>query len=529
MPDLLFHNGPIYTLDPQQPLVDALLVRDDRIISVGPAPVVRSVIEGHYEEVNLNGHALMPGLTDAHIHLMWTGLNALSIDLDEVASLNVALDRIAAHAAQLPDGAWVRGHGWNHALWGNRWPTAADLDRVTAGHPALLSRKDGHSVWLNSAGLQLAGVDAATGDPSGGAIQRDAQGEPNGILLETANDLGYDAVPDYTYAEKRTAMQQAIAHCHRLGLTSLHMPEGPAALAIFRDLRDANELRIRGLCHLRYNQLDQAIELGLRSGLGDEWVRVGGVKIFSDGSLGSCTCHMLAPFVGTESNYGLPTVPEEELHAAVIKAATNGIALAIHAIGDRANRNVLDALSHPAVRAAHCAMPHRIEHAQHLDPADIDRFAQLGVVASMQPIHATADMEIAERLLGRERCASSYAWQPLLRSGAILAFGSDAPVETFDPWRGIHAAVTRQRPDNTPPGGWHPELAISLQAALDAYTLGPTHASAETALKGALIAGKFADLVVLDADPFAIPSAELQRVRVLQTVVGGQSVWEAPA
>ncbi|HEY0601426.1 MAG TPA: amidohydrolase [Herpetosiphonaceae bacterium] len=533
MPDLLFHGGAIYTLDPQQPQVEALLVRDDTIVAAGAAAEVREHLRPGYEDIALGGRAVVPGLTDAHIHLLWTGIHSQNVNLDGVRSLDEALEMIRRHAEQLPEGAWLRGHGWNHALWEYRWPTAVELDRVTQGHPAILSRKDGHSVWANSQALTIAGIDDRTPDPDGGLIQRDELGQPTGILLENANDLIYSVVPEPSLAENVQALRRIIRACNQRGLTSLHMPEGSSTLAALQVLYGAGQLDARCLYHLPYRQLDDYIALGVRSGFGDEWLRIGGVKIFSDGSLGSCTCHMLSPFAGSTSNYGIPTIPEEELYDAVRKANTNGISVAVHAIGDRANRTVLDAIA--AQEQAFVAigedvikpvLRNRIEHAQHLDPADVPRFAALGVIASMQPVHATSDIDIAERLLGDERCCWSYAWQPLRQSGAVLAFGSDAPVETLDPWAGIHAAVTRKRQDGQPPDGWHRELALSLDAALWSYVVGPAIASGETALKGPLTPGLRADLVVLNADPYQSNPDDLWQMEVAQTFVGGRSVWE---
>ena len=535
MPDLFLHGGPIYTLDRDQPRVDALLVRGDRVVATGSEADLRPLAGRGADDINLRGRAVVPGLCDAHIHLLWTGLGRTNVDLEGVAGWDAALDQIRAHAERLPDDAWVRGHGWNHTLWGNRWPTAADLDWVTGGRPTLLSRKDGHSIWLNSRALDLAGIDRETPDPAGGTIGRDERGEPTGVLFENANDLAYRVVPDYTWVERRQALEAIIAECNRRGLTSVHIPEGPDTLALLRDLRDQERLTIRALCHLRYGQLDQAIGLGLRSGLGDEWVRIGGIKIFSDGSLGSCTCHMLDPFTGSASNYGLPTIAEDELRDAVVRADRAGIAVAIHAIGDRANRTVLDAIENArrerrtaeqagTAMLARPVLPHRIEHAQHLAASDVPRFEKLSVVASMQPVHATSDYQVAERLLGAQRCAWSYAWRPLQDTGAVLAFGSDAPVETLDPWAGIHAAVTRRRADGEPPGGWHPELTISLSDALDAYVHGPALASGETGFKGVLRPGNLADLLVLEADPFTVEPQSLWQMGVDVTVVGGKVI-----
>jgi predicted amidohydrolase YtcJ len=528
MSDILFHGGTIYTLDQAQPTVEALLVRDQNVIAAGRATDVREHARSEYQDVPLAGRTVIPGLADAHIHLLWTGLNLQRVDLDGVDSLDSALEMIRQHAEQLPEGAWLRGHGWNHALWNHRWPTAQKLDQVTAGRPAILSRKDAHSVWVNTRALELTGINAETSDPEGGAIQRDEHGQPTGILLENAMSLIYQVVPEPTLQDNMQALREIIRSCHARGIVSVHIPEGPETLAALQALRAAGQLSMRCLFHPPYRQLDQYIELGMRSGFGDEWVRIGGVKIFSDGALGSGTCYMLEPFEGSPDNYGIPTIPEDDLFAAVRKANANGIAVTIHAIGDRANRMVLDAIeaARDELSDGRLILPNRIEHAQHLDPADVHRFAALGVIASMQPIHATSDIDVAERQLGPQRSAWSYAWRPIQEAGAVLAFGSDAPVETFDPWLGIHAAVTRQRQNRYPSDGWHPELAVDLNTTLQAYTVGPAIAAGEAELRGYLAPGKRADLVVLAEDPFMLAPNDLWQVQVEQTMVDGQIVWE---
>ena len=377
--------------------------------------------------------------------------------------------------------------------------------------------------------MELAGVDERSPDPSGGTIQRDESGRPTGILLERASQLVFDVLPQAGEIEARLAVRDVIAACNARGVTSIQAPDEPAALRAVQQLRERGELHARYLYHLPLRQLDEYIAHGMRSGLGDEWVRVGGVKIFSDGALGSRTCRMLAPFVGYDDS-GMAMLPDDELHEVVLRAEMAGIAVAIHAIGDAANRAVLDAVA--AARAElgrrdiqPPALPDRIEHVQHLDAADVGRFGELGIVASMQPIHATSDHEMSERLLGPQRSALSYAWRPIAEAGARLAFGSDAPVETLDPWAGIHAAVTRQDKSGAPEGGWHPELSLSLQAALEAYTTGPALASGEAARKGRLMPGMLADLVVLRQDPFALEPGDLARVEVDATWVGGRLVY----
>ncbi len=531
MPDILFHGGPIHTLDPDQPLADALLVRGDTIIAVGSADDVRKQARAGYEDVALRSRALVPGLCDAHIHLLWTGQNLDRVDLADVPSLDEALDRIKQHAARLPLDAWVRGHGWNHDLWGGRWPTAKELDRVTGGRPAMMSRKDAHSAWSNTRALELAGVHDDTPDPDGGIIGRDEQGQATGMLWENAMSLVYDVIPEPTLHENMQALRAAFAACNRYGIISVHTPDPAASLPALQALRATSELNLRVLHYLPLHQLEQAIALGIRSGFGDEWLRIGGVKIFSDGALGSQTASMLAPFIGSD-NRGVAMHTDDALHTMVRQAYSNGLAVMIHAIGDRANRVVLDsiaaALDALAEEEVAPALPNRIEHAQHLDPSDIGRFGELSVVASVQPIHATADIDAAERLLGPERAAWSYAFRSLMERGALLAFGSDSPVETFDPWTGIHAAVTRQRQNNHPDGGWHSEQAVDLRTALEAYTINPARIAGDAHIRGRLTPGMRADLVVLNTDPFAIDAHDLWQVKAEHTFVGGRSVWEEP-
>lgn len=530
MTTIVLHNGPIYTLDPAQPVARAVAIHGERILAVGDEATVRAVAGHQVEPIDLRGRAVVPGLTDAHVHIVLHGLARQQVRLTGCADFAAALDQIAAAAQRLPPGAWLRGNGWDHTLWGGRWPTRADLDRVCPDRPALLDRKDGHSLWVNSRALALAGITAATSDPEGGQIQRDERGEPTGILLETAMDLVRAVVPPPTRAERLAALRLAIAEALSYGLTSLHVPpatdpaDGPNTLIDVQALRAAGDLNIRVLAHLSGAHLEHAIALGLRSGLGDDWLRIGGLKLFADGSLGSESAHMLAPYEG-RNHTGIACIYPAEMQAIVAQANAHGISVVVHAIGDAANRSVLDAIAAARPTATHLALPNRIEHAQILDPRDIPRFAELGVIASMQPIHCTADMVMAERLWGA-RCATGYAWRSLLDAGATLAFGSDAPVETLDPWAGIHAAVTRQTTDGAPVGGWYPEQRLTLAEALAAYCTGPAVAEAATDRKGRLSPGMLADLAVLNGDPFQMPVEQLHTLYAELTMIGGKVMFE---
>lgn len=535
MTTLMLYNGSIYTLDPQQPKVQAIAIRAGRIIAAGSEGKVQAAVGGRAEGLNLQGRAVVPGLTDAHVHITWHGLAAQQVRLGATRSLAAALDLIAARAPALAPGAWLRGGGWNHLDWDGQWPRAADLDRVCPDRPAFLVRKDGHSAWVNSRALQLAGIDEHTPDPPGGQIQRDSDGNATGLLFETAMELVRAVIAPPTPAERLAALRAALAEALSYGLTSLHIPPGPNAsdgretLYDLKLLYERGELPLRCMAHLAAPDLDLAIGLGLRSGLGDDRLRIGGLKIFADGSLGSETAEMLTPYEGRRHT-GMAMLPTEELRDLVWRANCAGFNVVVHAIGDAANRKVLDAIEQArgAMQAQGLIPPrlrNRIEHAQVLHAKDLPRFAALDVVASMQPIHATSDIEMADQLWGR-RSSLAYAWRAVANTGAILAFGSDAPVETLDPWAGIHAAVTRQRPDSTPPGGWYPEQRLDLTAALAAYCVGPAITSGEEQQKGKLTPGMCADLAVLEHDIFQVDPAQLPATRVALTMVNGQVVFE---
>jgi len=504
----------------------AIALVDGRIVAVGSDQEAYAAVGSDAPTVDLRGKVVLPGFIDAHLH--WTGYAMMRqrLALDPNDSLADVQKRVRQRAAETAPGAWVLGRGWDHASWG-RWPTAADLDAVAPYHPVALTRKDGHVVLLNSAALAAAGITAETPDPEGGALERDGQ-QPTGILKENAKNLLSGVVMPPEPWERQAAMVEAWPSAWCRGLTGAH-DMGYDGHAIFRDLatlREAGDLGLRFAWYLPERELDDAVGLGLRSGLGDEWLHVGGLKLFLDGTLGSQTADMLAPYEGQPDNAGLAVLASEALQARVAKAAAAGLATAVHAIGDRACRIALDAFAGLPV-GGRAPLRHRIEHAQLVDPEDVRRFGDLGVVASMQPIHATVDMPIAERFWGA-RAANAYAWRALLDGGAHLAFGSDAPIETLDVFAGIHAALTRQTPDGLPRDGWHPHQRLDVRQALSAYTLGAAWAAGQGANLGSLDVGKCADLIVLDRDPLEVPPAELLAVRVLGTMIEGVWVWQAP-
>ena len=526
-PDLVLYNGRIYTMDARVPFATALAIDGARIAAVG-GDELRGEVGPGGKEIDLQGRTVTPGFIDAHIHFVWYSLGLAMVDLQGVPSLQEALARVAARASSAEPGAWIRGGRWNCNLWGGAFPHHRDLDRVAPDNPVLLSSKDGHSAWVNARAMRMAGLTAGTAEPPGGRILREPSGEPTGILQENAIDLVSRVVPRPSLPEAVAACQEGLARAHRAGLTGIHDCEDDLAMAAFQELRRSGALTMRVLVHIPAGGLDAAISLGVRDGLGDEWLRICGVKVFADGALGSRSAWMLEPYQGDPANMGVPTATPEEMQALVRRANGAGLSVAVHAIGDAANRMVLDAIA----AAGDGAPPHlrnRIEHVQLLHPDDMPRLARLGVIGSAQPIHATSDIEIADRHWGA-RAATGYAWRSLLDAGTVLAFGSDAPVEDFSPLRGIHAAVTRRRPDGFPgPQGWYPGQRIAVAEAVYAYTMGAACAGGEEAIKGSLAPGKLADLVVLDHDIFTADPMDIWQVQVAGTMVGGRFVYQGEA
>jgi predicted amidohydrolase YtcJ len=512
---------------------DALAVIGGRIAAVGDAASVLDSFP-RARRVDLRGLPVFPGLIDAHIHVFGYGLGLLQVELREARSLAEAV-RLVARAATAGGhaGEWLHGRGWDKNRWPeDRFPTRHDLDAVTGGRPVACTSKDGHLLWVNSAALRAAGITRDTPDPPGGAIGRDASGAPDGLLKEDATLLVRRVVPPASPETLEQAAMAAQADLHRLGLTGAHNFTGPSAdapdhFAILQRLHARGLLTLRVAACVPERLLDAAATAGLRTGLGNETLRVGPLKIFADGTLGSQTASMLAPFDGQPGNVGIVVRTAAEIEDLVRRGLEAGLWSAVHAIGDRANRDVLDVFAHLREASQRAGARHRIEHVQVVHPDDLPRLAGLGVTASMQPIHATADRDAADRYWGA-RSRHAYAWRSLAHSGAVLAFGSDAPVETPDPWRGLYAAVTRRREGDDRPS-WYPEECLSLQEAIRGYTRGPAHAAGTDAWQGTLAPGAVADFIALDRDPYAGGPDDLLRVSVQATVVGGRVVYAAGA
>ncbi|HEY1298279.1 MAG TPA: amidohydrolase [Chloroflexota bacterium] len=526
--ELLLRGATVYTQDRRQPRARSLAVGGGRILATGQqdhdlddlqAPTTRVV--------ELEGAAVVPGFVDAHVHFGHFALARRQVDLDAAPTLEAGVASVRAASDRLPSGAWVQGRGWDRNRWG-RLPTRADLDMAVGVRPVALSSHDGHALWLNSAALAAGGITRETADAPGGVIERDATGEPSGVLFENAQDLVRDHIPEPSDAELREAIRQALRAAAAAGLTGIHNLEDARTRRVFQALEAAGDLTLRVYHGVPRGELAEARERGLRTGLGSDWVRIGPVKLFADGALGSRTAWLLAPYTGRESDdyRGVATLSVEELEQEMRAAADAGLDVAVHAIGDAAVRRVLDVFEH--TRSAYPALRQRllrIEHAQLVDPADVPRFRSLGVIASMQPIHATADWRTADTHWGA-RSRHAYAWRDLLQAGATLAFGTDAPVEHIEPLYSLYAAITRRDPSGEPGDGWYPSQRLALEEAVRAYTWGSSAAERSAGRRGSLSAGMDADLVALAPDPFERPAEALLSSRVMLTMVGGRITFE---
>ncbi len=521
----VLHNAKIFSLDAKNTQYQALAIADDKILAAGSEAEILSAFEGRASFRNLEGRTVIPGLIDAHIHLMHYALGLARVDCETITKAE-CLRRISQRAQETPPGNWILGHGWNQNVWPEGFGSAADLDTAAPHHPVYLSSKSLHSSWVNSKALRAAQIDANTRDPLDGKIERTASGNPTGILFEGASNLVLAVIPEPTPAAARQALQAIQPVLWQMGLTGVHDFDRRACFMGLQALHSDGLLQLRVLKSLPLESLSEALEIGLQTGFGDDWLRIGGVKCFTDGALGPHTAAMLQPYENDHQK-GMLIMDEEELFEKGKLAAANGLALAIHAIGDRANHETLNALEKlRQIERPNRPLRHRIEHVQLLHPQDLGRLAELNIIASMQPIHATSDMVMADDYWGK-RAAYAYAWKSQLAHGARLAFGSDAPVESPNPFWGLHAAITRQRQDGSPgEDGWYPEQRLDRENALRAYTSGAAYAANMENRLGQLSPGYLADLLVLETDPFTCPPTEIYRIKPQATMVGGQWVFE---
>jgi predicted amidohydrolase YtcJ len=527
---LALTNGRIYTQDAAHPTAEALASIGNRIVAVGSNEEVLAAAGPGAERIDLGGRTVVPGFVDAHFHFLGFSFDRQRARLDRATSVGEIQRLVAAAAEQAAPDAWVVGRGWDRNLWpGAAFPSRHDLDAVAGGRPVCLLSRDVHAVWASSRALTLAGITAESPDPPGGKILREPDGMPNGVLLESAGErvraLSDRPSPEVAVTAARAA-QDALT---RVGVTALCNFEGVEAVHTLQSLEAAGELRLRVASGITRGGLARAAEAGLSTGFGGDRLRIGLLKLFADGALGSGTAAMLEPYDdGGPDDLGIPTIALDDLIARIREARAAGIGVATHAIGDAAVRLVLDAAevvrADPDPGAAEQIL--RVEHAQLVHPDDVPRFAHLNVIASMQPIHATSDMQVADRRWGM-RCRTAYAWRALLDSGARVVFGTDCPVEPPEPLRGIHAAVTRQLPGGDPPGGWYPEQRVTVAEAIYAYTAGSADALGLGGELGTLAPGYLADAVVLSADPYTADPATLAAITVQTTIFDGQIAYHS--
>ncbi len=559
---LILTNGKVFAADARGTLAEAVAVDGERIVAVGTSRDIAARFESK-QTVDLRGRLVTPGFNDAHIHFLGGGLSLLRVNLVGAKTLAEAKARVAARVRELPPGAWVTGRGWDHTLWGGEWPTKRDLDEVAPANPVILQRVDGHVSWANTLALQKGGVTRATRDPQGGEILRDPSGEPTGILKETAGGLVTRAVPEPTRAEKLEALSRALAEARRYGITSVQDSiSGYETLALYRELLTQGKLTVRVSEWLDFTQ---PVEVLKRQRAEFEAlkvdplrIRVNTLKGYVDGTLGSRTAAMLAPFSDDPHNSGIPRMEPEQLTRMTVERVQAGFQITFHAIGDRANRMALDAfaaaqsgsmsvaaggpshlgrlevsgvtaaLRDPADGRVKDAPPfrNRIEHAQVVAPTDFARFRDLGVIASMQPSHAISDKRWAQERLGEYRVLGAYSWHTFMAHGVHVPFGTDWPVEPISPYLGLYAAVTRQSTEGDPAGGWWPEERLSIEDAIRNYTAESAYASFEEREKGRVAAGMLADLVVHSKDLLAVAPQEILQTEADLTVFAGRVVYE---
>lgn len=525
--DLILHGGNVVTLStPDTPQhATAVAVKGGLIVYVGDDAGALAWQGPQTQVLALDGATVVPGLHDSHCHLYGLGKALAEIDLNGTATPAEVAARVAAAAVQALPGTWLEGRGWDQNDWpGQRYPDRGLIDPVSAGHPALLRRVDGHAALANTAALQAAGITRGTPDPPGGAIERDAAGEPTGLLVDNAVDLVRAVIPAEERGEIMRRIGLAVEHCLRHGITAVQTAGVPLERAeIYEALAHSGKLDLRVFA--MYDDIEETLAGGLARGpitTPDDMFTLRTVKLYADGALGSRGALLRAYYSDRPGHRGLPVGAAAHLRAQAMRAGRAGFQVATHAIGDSANtlvldiyRDVLDELELKDARW-------RIEHAQILAPGDIPRFAELGVIAAMQPVHCTSDMDWAGQRLGPERLAGAYAWRSLLDTGAHLCFGTDFPVEGVDPLAGLHAARTRTHPDGTPLGGWQPQQVVDARTALELYTAGSAHAVFLEDKLGRIQPGFYADLTVLDRDPVACTPAELLQTRVIATIVGGR-------
>lgn len=528
--DLVVKNAKIWTVNSNQPEAEALAVQEGKIAAVGSAAEIEKWIDKDTRVIDAAGKRIVPGFTDAHTHFLTGGQSLITIDLRDCQNEQEFLARLKTYADKLPHGRWITGGNWDHErTFGGVVPTRQLIDKVTPNNPVAINRTDGHMLLANSLALRMAKITIDTSEPEGGVIIKDRRtGEPTGILKDDAMSLVYNVIPVATSEELDECLAAAMKYAAEMGVTSIHDMLGWNDWSAYERARSKGTLTVRVRAYFPISAWERVIAWR-DSVKNDEWLRVGGLKGFVDGSLGSSTALMFAPFEDDSTNHGTYVsdwFPAGIMHQRVKAADAAGLQIAVHAIGDSANAEMLDIYEQVEKENGPKDRRFRIEHAQHLHPKDIPRFKALGVIPSMQPYHCIDDGRWAEKRLGAERSKTTYAFRSLLAAGANLSFGSDWFVAPLDPIQGIYAAVTRRTLDDGHPDGWIPEQKISVADAVKCYTINDAYTEFAEKEKGSLEVGKWADFVMLSDDIFAIDPVKIRDVKVAMTVVGGKVVFE---
>jgi predicted amidohydrolase YtcJ len=528
--DLVVTRARIYTVDETRPTAEAMAVRDGRVVFVGSERGALTFRGPRTQLLDLQGRTVIPGMIDAHAHLPGLGSALRTVDLVGTRSYEEVIERVAARARDLPRGAWVQGRGWDQNQWGDtRFPDHAALSRAVPDHPVYLVRVDGHAALANQAALASAGVQASTADPDGGRIERRADGSPAGVLVDAAMGLVSRQIPAAPREEQRTAIRAAVAEANRWGLTGIHDAGVDAStIDLYEEMARRGEFNLRNYVMIRSDDatLERYFRRGPQSALYDGRIWIRAIKISSDGALGSRGAALLEPYSDDPHHAGLVLTSPERVREVAARALRAGFQLNTHAIGDRANRFVLDAYEEALREVPSADHRFRVEHAQILHPHDIPRFAALDVIPSMQASHQSSDMYWAERRLGSTRLLGAYAWRSLLDRGVVIPNGSDFPVEPVNPLISFHSSITRQDADGYPAGGWFPAQRMTREEALRSMTLWPAYAGFQERELGSLSPGKYADFVVLDRDIMRVAPEDILASRVLATYLGGRPVYE---
>jgi predicted amidohydrolase YtcJ len=530
--DLIVWNAKVWTVDKTNPTAEAIAVLGDRIVAVGTNADVEAWHGARTRVIDAGGQRLLPGFNDSHVHFVDGGLALDQVQLNDATSAEEFAQRIGERARRTPKGEWVSGGDWDETKWTPaRMPTKELIDPLTLDIPVFVMRYDGHMALANSTTLRLAGITAKTPDPPGGVIVRDAQGNPTGALKDAAMDYVDKIAPPLSHDQRVQAVKRALAHAASLGVTSVqHMNPEYADIAVYDELLQRGELTARIYAAPLIPSVDDQVKIGIRHAFGGPFLRIGALKAYADGSLGSSTAYFFEPFLNQPNNHGLLS---DEMHPVslmrdrMMRADAAGLQLCTHAIGDQGISMILDIYSEIVKAHGESDRRFRIEHAQHMAAKDFDRFAQLHVIASVQPYHAIDDGRWAEERIGHDRASRTYAFRTFLDHGVRLAFGTDWEVAPLNPMLGLYAAVTRATLDGKNPDGWFPEQKLTLPEAIEAYTMGSAYAEFQENEKGSITVGKLADMVLLSGDIFAIDPAKIRDVKVKITIVGGKIVWDA--